>query len=152
MRIVEAGLLFSGPTAYPSNMYPAEIEHDNKDYNSNEQCFQCTKAQVHDELDLAATLKEMSNAYDIKENAADIVTTEEWNRSAPALLWELFDKKMKAHPELLERLIETAPLLLIEASKSSRWGGGPPLSQNYMTMEHFLAITTLVNWQQGIGI
>ena len=120
MRIVEAGLLFSGPTACPSNMYPAGIEHDNKDYKSNEQCFQCTKAQVHDELDLAATMKEMSNAYDIKDIAADIVTTEEWNRSAPALLWEPFEKKMKAHPELLERLIETAPLLLIEASKSSR--------------------------------
>ena len=80
MRIVEEGLLFSGPTAYLSTMYPAGIEHDNKNYKSNEQCFQCTKAQVHDKLGLAATMKEMSNAYDIKENVADIVTTEEWNR------------------------------------------------------------------------
>ena len=31
---------------------------------------------------------------------------------------------MKEHPELLERLIDTAPLRLIKASTSMRWGGG----------------------------
>ena len=31
---------------------------------------------------------------------------------------------MTQHPELLECLIETAPLKLIEASKCMKWGGG----------------------------
>ena len=31
---------------------------------------------------------------------------------------------MREHPDLLERLIDTAPLPLIEASMDSRWGGG----------------------------
>ena len=130
MRLVEAGLCFSGPTAYPSNMYPAEITYDNKNYKSNEQTYQCQKATLHNEPDLAAALKEMSNAYKIKIDTSEIATTEEWNLSAPAFLWELFDKKMKAHPELLERLIETAPLLLIEASTSFRWGGGAPFESD----------------------
>ena len=35
-------------------------------------------------------------------------------------------KKKKEHPELLEQLIDTAPLRLIEASTSMRWAGGVP--------------------------
>ena len=128
MRIVKAGLCFSGPTAYPSNMYLAEITHGNKDYDSNEQAYQCTKATTHDEADLK---------YAIKVDASEIATTEEWNRETPALLWDLFDKQMNAHPELLERLIETTPLLLIEASKTFVGGGGwPPLSPAYTTLEN----------------
>ena len=84
MRIVKAGLCFSGPTAYPSNMYLAEITHGNKDYDSNVQAYQCRKATTHDEADLK---------YAIKVDASEIATTEEWNRAAPALLWDLFDKR-----------------------------------------------------------
>ena len=62
-----------------------------------------------------------------------IITTEEWKAAAPEFLWRLFDLKMKQHPELLERLIDTAPLRLIEASTSERWGGGPFESTLYDT-------------------
>ena len=124
MRITKYGLLFSGDTAYPSNMYPAPVKFNQKDYSSNEQAFQCTKASRHECEDLAEMLKSMTRALEIKIEAADIVTTEEWNQQAPGLLWNLFDQKMKDNPDLLERLILTAPLPLIEASTSFRWGGG----------------------------
>ena len=130
MRIVEAGLLFSGPTAYPSNMNYATITYDNKDFNCNEQVFQCLKAEVHKHPELAASLKANPNAYAIKVDASQIVTTKEWKAAAPELLWKLFDLKMKQHPELLERLIDTAPLKLIEASTSERWGGGAPFESS----------------------
>ena len=126
MRLVEAGLLFSGPSAYPSNMAYAPVRYDSKDYISNEQAFQHTKAVRHNQPELAASLKEMTNSYAIKVDASEIVTSEDWNKSAPELLWDLFDRKMKRNPELLERLIETAPHRLIEASTSTRWGGRAP--------------------------
>ena len=137
MRIVEAGLCFSGDTAYPSNMCYAPIRFNNKEYISNEQAFQCGKAEHHDQLELAATLKEMTNSFCIKDEASNIVTTDEWDEMAPDFLWSLFDQKMKDNPELLERLIQTAPLLLIEASTSRNWGGGAPFnSKKYDTGEY----------------
>ena len=86
MRIVDAGLLFPGPTAYPSNMNYASINYDNKDFNCNKQAYQYTKAEVHNHLELAAALKETSNAYAIKVDAFHIVTTEEWKAAAPEFL------------------------------------------------------------------
>ena len=67
---------------------------------------------------------QLTETYDIKEEAGDIEVSDEWNESAPDFLMELFDVKMKQNPHLLERLIQTAPLQLIEASKSMKWGGG----------------------------
>ena len=96
-----------------------------KEYSSNEQAFQCTKASRHNRDDLAATLKAMTNSYEIKIEGGKISTTDKWNDQAPDLLWEMLDEKMKKNPELLARLIKTAPLPVIEASTSTRWGGGP---------------------------
>ena len=126
MRVCKSGLCFSGPTAYPSNMHKTPIIYKKIEYNSNEQAYQCVKATNHDKPDLASFLKELSDACDIKVEASNITTSKEWNDEAPDLLWDMFDQKMKQHPELLERLIQTAPLMLIEASTSLRWGGGAP--------------------------
>ena len=127
MRITEAGLCFSGPTAYPSNLHYAPVSYQKKKYICNEQAYQCTKATHHDQPDLAVALKALTNSHEIKSDANDIVVTDEWNRKAPGILWDLLDEKMKENPELLERLIETGPLRLIEASSSMRWGGVGPL-------------------------
>ena len=83
--------------------------YDRKKYTSNEQAFQCTKAVKHNELELAQTLKELYNSLSIKSEASDIVTTPEWDDSAPDFIMELFDRKMCENPDLLERLIDTAP-------------------------------------------
>ena len=117
---------------------------ENSDYNSNEQSFQCTKAERHDNPEMAATLKEMTNSQDIKVEASNITTSEEWNQISPDLLWDMFDRKMTDNPQLLERLIQTAPLPLIEASTSMRWGGGEPRSTpDYTIRENLKDITHL---------
>ena len=126
MRITTSGLVFSGPTAFPSNLYKAPIRYQEKDYNCNEQVYQCSKAEKHDMNELASVMKEMTESYDIKEEASNIEVSDAWNDQAPEFLWELFDLKMKQNPQLLERLIQTAPLQLIEGSKSQRWGGRAP--------------------------
>ena len=63
MRVTASGLLFSGPTAYPSNVFKVPITYRTKKYTSNEQAYQCIKAESHDNKELAKTVKEMSSAF-----------------------------------------------------------------------------------------
>ena len=136
MRMTKYGLLFSGPTAYPSNLFKTPIQFQKKDYTLNEQAVQCTKATRHDKNEIAETLKQMTSSYEIKIEGGKIVTSEEWNEQAPNLLWGMLDLKMKRNPELLARLIKTAPLPLIEAGTSTNWGGAPLSTRDFMTMEN----------------
>ena len=124
IRVCKSGIIFSGSSAFPSNMYPASVTYKNKEYGSNEQAYQCDKAKTHDKMDLAKKLKSTTSAREIKSKAGEIVTTPEWNRQAPNKLEELFAQKMGEHPELLERLLDTYPLPLVEGTLDKRWGGG----------------------------
>ena len=152
MRITKAGLLFSGPTAYISNMAYAPIKVGDTPHDSNEEAYQYRKAKDHGCDGLAEAILHMEDTHEIKRETKSIVTTEEWNKDAPNKLWDLFDLKMKEHPDLLERLIETAPLPLIEASNDDRWGGGPLSTLKYTTMEKSQAKMYLEKWQQNTGI
>ena len=127
IRVTKSGIIFSGPTAFISNMYEAPVKYEGRDYISNEQAIQCTKALVHEFTELAKALKEIDNSYKIKSDAGVIKTTEEWKKSMPSRLLTLFDNKMKENPALLERLMATYPLPLVEASKDSTYGEGGPL-------------------------
>ena len=49
---------------------------------------------------------------------------------APDILAEMFAKKMEQHPDLLERLLDTYPLPLIEACTDDTWGGGAPFESD----------------------
>ena len=103
LRVTASGLLFSGPTAYPSNLFKIPIKYQEKDYNSNEQAYQYKKAKNHERDDLDTALMQMTETHDIKDEASNIEVSDEWNESAPDLLMELFDVKKKQHPQLLER-------------------------------------------------
>ena len=128
MRLSKKGILFSGPTAFVSNLSRYPIRFEDRDYNSNEQGFQWTKATRHDEPEIAEEIMKCKEPFDILYAGADITTSPEWNRNSPLLLATLFHIKMERHPELLQRLISTSPHRLIEASSSKRWGGGAPIS------------------------
>ena len=91
MQMTEYGLLFSGPTAYPSNLFKTPIQFQKKDYTSNEQAFQCTKATRHEKNEIAEALKQMTSSYEIKIEGGKSVTSEEWNEQVPDLLWEMLD-------------------------------------------------------------
>ena len=59
--------------------------------------------------------REMENSSEIKIERGKSTRSEAWNEAAPQLLWDLFDKKMSENLELLDRLLETAPIPLVEA-------------------------------------
>ena len=128
MRITNRGLLFSGPSAFPSNLSKYTIVFEDNPYNSNEQAYQWKKATDHDHHDIAIEIMRCTESFDVMYAASGITTTPEWKAYAPRFLAILVILKYDQHPELLERLITTSPMLLIEASTSKRWGGGEHLS------------------------
>ena len=124
MKITRKGLCFSGPSAYISNMAFYEIVFKDRTFKSNEQGIQWTKAMDHNDPELAAEIKNTKDSYDVKSAGGIIMTTKEWDDSCPSFLEKMFKLKLEQHPELLERLIETYPLELIEASIDTTYGGG----------------------------
>ena len=64
MRITKAGLLFSGPTAYISNMAYAPITVDDIPHDCNEEAYQFRKAKDHGCEGLAAAILKMDQERD----------------------------------------------------------------------------------------
>ena len=122
IRLTKTGLLFSGPSAFHyARITVGDITHD-----CNEQSYQYDKTKDHGFNDLAEDIRGMDEPFDMKKATRKITTTEELKNKAPKKLCDLISKKYNEHPDLLERLISTAPYQLIEASTDSRWGGGSP--------------------------
>ena len=129
MRITSKGLLFSGPTAYLSNMAYIPVTHKKLPFESNEQGYQWRKAINHKDEELAKEIIETKgNSYEVKSAGGLITASQEWNDMAPDVLEELFEEKLDQNPDTLKRLIDTFPLDLIEASVDKTWGGGAPFS------------------------
>ena len=133
MKITRKGLCFSGPSAFPSNMAYHEIKVGDKTFVSNEQRFQWEKAIKHDDIELAQEIKDTRDSYEVKNAGGLITASPEWTQGAPDHLYEMVVDKFDQHPDLLERLIDTYPLELIEASNDDEWGGGAPLSSQQFT-------------------
>ena len=53
---------------------------------------------------------------------------------------------MREHPDLLERVIDTAPLPLIEASIDSCWGGGAPFHSDLYDSGEFTGENGFGKW------
>ena len=75
MRITKAGFLFSGPTAYISNMAYTPIKVGDVPHDTNEEAYQYRKCKDHGCDTLAEAILSMDDAHQIKRETADIVTT-----------------------------------------------------------------------------
>ena len=130
MRLTKKGLCFSSPSAYPSNMAYVPINFRKKSFESNEHGYQWNKAMHHKMAPLANKIKTTEDSFRVKAKGGIIVADLEWNLMAPDILAEMFAKKMEQHPDLLERLLDTYPLPLIEACTDDTWGGGAPFESD----------------------
>ena len=136
MKLTKAGLTFSEPTAFVSNMSYCEFTYNGQPYTSNKQGIQHLNVVHHLVPDIAEKILGMTCAKAIKIASHDIPKSESWAKLAAGKLWDLNDAKYTQNPPLLERLIETAPYKLIEATLDSQWGGGggaPILEQMSMS-------------------
>ena len=124
IRLTKAGICFSGPTAFPSNLHKSDFVYEGQPYSSPEQGYQHLSATHHLVFDIAEEILGPSDTKNIKDLSREIPNSDEWNRIAPGKLWEIIDANNSQNPELLEMLLDTAPYTLIEVSFDWKWGGG----------------------------
>ena len=132
MKLTASGLVYSGPTAIFSHLYKATFTIDSTPYNSVEQKIQYEKAMMADDIQAAELIMETQDTWTIKTIGDRVKVTKEYidNRLHIARIGN--EAKYKDNPDLMEALIETGDLNLIEGTKSSFWGGGEPYdSQAY---------------------
>ena len=126
VKLTKAGYAYSGPSAFLSHMYNCDFVHLSTPYTSVEQGYHHTHATHEMEFDTAEIIMSLYNAQDIKIAAKNLPDSEEWEQMSPGVLWDLNKAKFDQNPDLKQRLIETAPHKLVEASVDSKWGGGCP--------------------------
>ena len=124
IKLTDAGLTFSGPSAFLSHMYNCDFIYDKTPYTSVEQGLHHIHATHELEFEIAEAIMELYNAIDIKDAAKSLPDTEEWNEMAPGVIFKLNQAKYDQNPDLKQRLIETAPHPIVEASVTAKWGGG----------------------------
>ena len=118
--LTKAGLIFSGETAYLSNMSRADFVYDGTPYSSSEQGFHHLGAAHHLDFDLAERILKEHNTTRIKAMSHEYPRSLEWERIGPHKMYDLNREKFKQNPHLRARLIATAPHRLIEASVDQR--------------------------------
>ena len=84
-------LLFSGPTAFLSNMGRSEFVFDNQPYTSAEQGIQHQNAMHHSATEIAAKIMGTDEAKYIKTLSHDIPKSDTWKKLSPGKLWELME-------------------------------------------------------------
>ena len=123
IKITSKGLCFSGPSAYLSNMAYISVTDGEESFVSNEQRYQWRKAIEHKDIELAKEIKGTRNSFEVKSAGGIITPSQEWEDKSPDFMDEMIVDKFEQNPELLERLIDTYPMELIEASSDVKWGG-----------------------------
>ena len=126
IKLTKAGYTFSGPTAYLSHMYRCDFVFSKTPYTSVEQGYHFAHANQAKDFELAKTIMALTNTQDIKYVAKDLPDSVEWQAMGPGVLWDLNFAKFTQNPDLKERLLQTAPHPIVEASVDTKWGGGCP--------------------------
>ena len=126
IRLTKSGLVFSGPTAFISNMATSPFVYENVDYVSVEQSHQTTKAVISVDMQAAFDIMKEPKAFEIHKRGKRIVTNEAWNRVCCPKLRDQVIAKYNQNPGLKAMLIATYPIPLVEGSTDPRWGGGAP--------------------------
>ena len=124
MRLTRAGLVYSGPTAIFSHLYRATFTIDDTPYNSVEQKLQYEKAMMAKDLQAAEQIMNTHDTWRIKQIGDLVKVTKEYieNRLHIARIGN--EAKYRDNHDLMEALIETGDLKLIEGATSSFWAGG----------------------------
>ena len=124
MRLTRSGLVYSGPSAIFSHLYKANFTIDDTPYNSVEQKLQYEKAMMAHDMQSAETIMNTSDTWKIKQIGDRVKVTKEYidNRLHIARVGN--EAKFRDNPDLMEVLLDTGELILIEGANSSFWAGG----------------------------
>ena len=128
MRLTASGLVYSGPTAILSHLYKARFVIDNIPYNSVEQRLQSQKAVLAKDRQAEDDIMNLHNTWDIKTRGDRVKVTKEYIDNRLVIAGVANEAKYQQNDDLMEFLLETEDLVLVEGATSAFWAGGEPFN------------------------
>lgn len=116
------GLVFAGPWAYLSNMYPTSFEHDEIMFTSSEQCIQFHKAVSHNDQRKADKILVTNHPFKCKKMGDKIDDSEDWIASREKTIYDIIRSKFEQNGALFDKLLDTGDKKLFEANIGPTWG------------------------------
>ena len=118
------GLAFFSIQSFLSNFYKCKFFFDGRSYNSVEQGYQCTKADLYNDRPAFDEIYEMDSPAKIKQRGSEILCDEKWHKVKLQVMEDLLYEKFKQNKKLCYSLLNTRPMDLIEATLDNFWGAG----------------------------
>ena len=128
MVTVDDGIAFQSHHAFPSNMYPCEIDHDGHKFHCSEQVYWYDIAGAAGNKRMQSKLRETKTGYEAKREGSKIKITEEIAQQKDPIMAKTQDKKFRQNPELKQKLMDLKGNLH-EATRDDHFGTGLVLAQ-----------------------
>ena len=123
-----------------SNFFPSQIIIGKHKFFCAEQAIQFLKAKTLNKP-LAATRIYLSrDVRYIKQIGYEIGTSEEWESCKADYMYICLKRKFTQNPDLLELLLNTKDMELVEATPDRLWGCGATLSSNVLRRHEWVGL------------
>ena len=119
MRLTTSGLVYSGPLAILSHLYKAWFVIDNIPYNSVEQRLQSQKAVLANDKQAQGDIMRLHCTWEIKACGDRVKVTKEYIENRLPIANQVNNTKFQQNRDLMEFLLETEDLILIEGTTSA---------------------------------
>ena len=124
MRLTTSGLVYSRPSAILSHLYKVRIVIENTPYNSVEQRLQSQKAILAGDKQAEDDIMKIHDTWEIKRRGDRVKVTKEYIDKRLDIAGSANEAKFQQNLDLMDFLLETEDLILIEGATSSFWAGG----------------------------
>ena len=125
---IDDGYAFQSHFAFPSNMFPCEIDHDGHKFNCSEQVYWYDMAEAAGNKRVQAKVHDSKNGYEAKREGGRMKFTDEVVQLKEPTMAKAIDKKFRQNPALKQKLMDLKGNLY-EATRDELFGTGLVLAQ-----------------------
>ena len=125
---VDDGMAFQSHYAFPSNMYPCEIDHEGHKFHCSEQVYWYDIAGAAGNKRMQGKLRDTKTGYKAKREGEKMKLTEEIIKQKEPIMAKSIEKKFRQNPLLKQKLMDLKGNLY-EATKDELFGTGLVLAQ-----------------------
>lgn len=129
-RIIKGMLCFEGSASYLSSSFPASIKVNDNHFSSVDQAYYYQKAQFAGRTDYSTDIMECDNVKALKKKGLKIEQTPEWEEKQLRILTGISILKFQQNPLLMEKLISTKDIPLLNCDTDMYWGTGRALDSD----------------------
>ena len=116
------GLAFFSSQCFLSNFFSCGISFRGRHYTSLEQGYQCTKADIYNDVTTFRAIYRANSPAEMKQKGSEIQLDERWYKIKLQVMEDLLFAKFRQNKKLYYSLLNTRPMNLIEATMDSFWG------------------------------